>query len=100
MANTLLVHAIVAPLASALLSMHFFRRYPAASPLRTSLGFVGIVVALDALVVAPLIERSYAMFTSPLGTWIPFASIWLSSALVGARLARRQARYRRHTRRA
>jgi hypothetical protein len=71
MATTLLVHAIVAPLVFALLSMHFFRRYPAASPLRTSLGFVGIVVALDAFVVAPLIERSYAMFTSPLGTWIP-----------------------------
>jgi hypothetical protein len=35
---------------------------------------VGIVVALDAFIVAPLIERSYAMFTSPLGTWIPFAS--------------------------
>jgi hypothetical protein len=54
---------IVAPLVFALLSMPFFRRYPAASPLRTSLGFVGIVVALDAFVVAPLSERSYAMFT-------------------------------------
>lgn len=32
MATTLLVHAIVAPLVFALLSMHFFRRYPAASP--------------------------------------------------------------------
>jgi hypothetical protein len=78
------VHAIVAPLVFALLSMHFFRWYPAGSPLRTRLGFVGIVIAVDAFVVAPLIERSYAMFTSPLGSWIPFASIWLSSVLVGA----------------
>jgi hypothetical protein len=87
----------VAPLVFALLSMHFFHRYPAASPLRTSLGFVGIVVGLDAFVVAPLVERSYTMFTSPLSTWIPFASIWLSSFLVGLQ---RQARHRLQTRRA
>jgi hypothetical protein len=100
MATTLLVHAIMAPLVFALLSMHFFRRYPAASPLRMSLGFVGIVVALDAFVVAPLIERSYTMFTSPLGTWIPFASIWLSSLLVGEAWQQRQARHRPQMRRA
>ena len=62
MSDTLLVHAIVAPLVFALLAIHSFRRYPAASPLGTSLGFVGIVVGLDAFVVAPLIEHSYAMF--------------------------------------
>lgn len=95
MTTTLLVHSIVAPLVFALLSMHFFRRSPAASPLRTTLGFVGIVVALDAFIVAPLIERSYAMFSSPLGTWIPFASIWVSSLLVGEAWQHRQARHRR-----
>jgi len=82
MPTTLLVHAIVAPTIFALLSAHFFHRHLDAAPLGTSLSFVGTVVALDAFVVAPLIERSYAMFTSPLGTWIPFASIWLSSFLV------------------
>jgi hypothetical protein len=44
---------------------------------------LGIVVGMDAFVVAPLIERSYAMFRSPFGTWIPFASIWLASFFVG-----------------
>ena len=100
MPNALLVHAIVAPLVFALLSMHFFRRYPAASPRGTSLGFVGIVVGLDAFVVAPLVERSYTMFTTPLGTWIPFASIWLSSFLVGHACRQRLARHRPQTRRA
>ena len=98
--NTLVVHAMVAPLVFALLSMHFFRRYPAATPFRTSLAFVGIVVGLDAFVVAPFIERSHAMFTSPLGTWIPFASIWLSSFLVGQACRQRQARHRLQTPRA
>ena len=100
MSDTLLVHAIVAPLVFALLSMHFFRRYPDASPLGTSLGFVGIVVGLDAFVVAPLIERSYAMFASPLGTWIPFASLWLSSFLDGPACRQRHASHRRQTPRA
>jgi len=85
MSNVLIVHAVVAPLVFALLSMHLFQRYPEATPFKTSLVLVAIVIGLDAFVVAPMIERSYAMFTSPLGTWIPFASIWLASFIVGAR---------------
>jgi len=34
-------------------------------------------------------EHGYAMCTSPLGTWIPFGSIWLVSFLVG-QVSRRQ----------
>ena len=83
MTSTLIVHAIVAPVVFALLSAHFFHRYPDAAPLRTSLTLVGVVIGLDGFLVAPLVERSYAMFKSPLGTWIPFASIWLVSFLVG-----------------
>jgi hypothetical protein len=89
MTSTLIVHAIVAPVVFALLSSHFFRRYPDTAPLRTSLTFVGIVIGLDGVVVAPIFEHSYAMFTSPLGTWIPFTSIWLVSFLVG-QVSRRQ----------
>ena len=43
----------------------------------------GVIVALDALVVAPLFERSYAMFRSALGTWIPFAAIFVASWAAG-----------------
>ena len=89
MTSTLIVHAIVAPVVFALLSSHFFRRYPDTAPLTTSLTFVGIVIGLDGVVVAPIFERSYAMFRSPLGTWIPFTSIWLVSFLVG-QVSRRQ----------
>jgi hypothetical protein len=45
---------------------------------------------MDALVVAPFIEHSYAMFGSVLGTWVPFALIFAASYLVG-RGARRRA---------
>jgi hypothetical protein len=35
------------------------------------------------VVVAPLFEHSYAMFRSALGTWIPFAAIFLASWAAG-----------------
>jgi hypothetical protein len=89
MPTVLIVHAIVAPIAFALLSWHFFRGHVDAPPLRTSPVMVGLVIGLDGLVVAPFIEHSYAMFANPLGTWIPFASIWLASFLTG-RVCREQ----------
>jgi hypothetical protein len=41
------------------------------------------VIAMDFFVVALLINRSLEMFTSPLGTWIPFALIFISTWLTG-----------------
>ncbi len=83
MDTTLLIHAVVAPLVFGLLTWHYSRRFPESSAASTSLAMVGIVVGLDALVVAPFVERSYAMFTSVIGTWLPFASIAAASYLVG-----------------
>jgi hypothetical protein len=80
---TLVVHAFVAPLVFGLLAWLYFRRFPRASPASTAFVLVGVVVGMDAVVVAPLLERSYEMFRSVLGTWIPFASILASTYLVG-----------------
>jgi hypothetical protein len=38
---------------------------------------------LDAGIIAPLAEKSFVMFTSILGTWIPFGLIFLATYLVG-----------------
>jgi hypothetical protein len=38
---------------------------------------------LDFVVVATLVEKSYAMFASILGAWIPFALIFGATRLVG-----------------
>ena len=80
---TLLIHAAVAPLAFGLLTWHHFKRFPGSSARGTALAMVGIVIALDALLVAPVIERSYAMFRSVIGTWVPFALIAAASYLAG-----------------
>jgi hypothetical protein len=84
-----LIHAVVAPVAFGLLTWRYFKRFPEYSAAATSLTMVGIVVGLNALVVAPFLERSYAMFGSVLGTWVPFACILVASYLVGRAAGRR-----------
>jgi hypothetical protein len=83
MDTTLLVHAVVAALAFGFLAWHYSGRYPETSALRVSVAMLGVVVGLDALVVAPFLERSYAMFRSVLGTWVPFALIFTASYIAG-----------------
>jgi hypothetical protein len=51
--------------------------------MQTALIFVGFVLTVDFLLVALLILKSLEMFTSPLGTWIPFALIFASTYLTG-----------------
>lgn len=41
------------------------------------------MILVDFFLVALIINRSLEMFTSPLGTWIPFALIFISSYLTG-----------------
>jgi hypothetical protein len=83
MHNTLLLHAIGAPVGFALISLFYYRRYAFTSPLQTAAAVLGVVVALDLFLVAPVFEKSYAMFSSVLGTWIPFALIFAATYLTG-----------------
>ncbi|MEW6674065.1 MAG: hypothetical protein AB1427_20420 [Thermodesulfobacteriota bacterium] len=88
---TLVIHAGVAPVAFGFLTWNYCRRHPHSRPGAIALTLLGIVVGLDALVVAPLFERSYAMFRSVFGTWIPFGSILASSYVVGRVMRLRRA---------
>lgn len=81
--NALIIHAIAAPIFFGGVALVYFSRFHYTSPLQTALIFVGFVVAVDFFVVALLINSSLEMFTSLLGTWIPFALIFLSTYLVG-----------------
>ena len=78
-----------APIGFALLSLLYFKRFACTTPLETAAAFLAVVVAMDAFLVAPVFERSYAMFASPLGTWIPFALIFAATYLTGLAVARR-----------
>ncbi|MGE5378278.1 MAG: hypothetical protein ACM3XO_24730 [Bacteroidota bacterium] len=81
--NALILHAILAPMFFAAISYFYFRRFSFTTPLQTALIFIAFVMVMDFFVVAILINRSLEMFTSLLGTWIPFALIFLSTYLTG-----------------
>ena len=80
---TLVLHAVGAPVGFALISLLYYRRFAFTSPWQTAVAFLGIVVALDLFLVAPVFEKNYAMFTSVLGTWIPFALIFAATYFTG-----------------
>ncbi len=83
MSTTLIVHAIAAPIFFAGVSLIYFRKFNYTPPLQTALWVLAFVVAMDFFVVAMLINRSFEMFTSILGTWLPFALIFTSTYLTG-----------------
>jgi len=79
----LIIHAVATPIVFALISWIYHTRFGNTAPLQTALIFVGIVVGMDAFLVAPVFEKSFEMFTSLIGTWVPFALIFLSTYLTG-----------------
>ncbi len=87
--NALIVHAAAAPIIFGVVSLIYFNRFGYTSPLATAATFVGFVIAMDFLLVALAINRSLAMFTSPIGTWIPFSLVFASTYLMGLYSARR-----------
>lgn len=81
--DTLVMHAIGAPLGFILISLHYFKRFAFTSPLITAFLFLGIIIGMDLFVVALLIEKSFEMFASPLGMWLPLALIFSATYLTG-----------------
>lgn len=79
----LVVHAVGAPVGFALISLLYFKRFVCTTPLQTAVAVLAVVVGMDVFLVAPVFEGSYAMFASPLGTWIPFALIFAATYLTG-----------------
>lgn len=82
--TALIAHAIAAPIVFAIVSLVYFRKFSFTTPLQTAVIFTSFVIAMDFFVVAMLINRSFEMFTSMLGTWIPFALIFTSTYLTGS----------------
>ena len=80
---TLVLHAIGAPIFFAIIALIYFKNFNFTAPLQTAVIFIGFVIFMDVFLVALFIEKSFAMFTSPLGTWIPFALIFLATYLTG-----------------
>ena len=97
--NTLIVHAIAAPIFFTIVSLVYFSNFNYTTPLQTALIFTGFVITVDFFVVALLINKSLEMFTSLLGTWIPFALIFAATYITGLQTAKRLERKPAYARR-
>jgi hypothetical protein len=80
---TLIAHAIGAPIVFAIITLIYFKWFRYTTALQTAAAFIFFVILMDVLVVALLIENSFEMFTSILGTWLPFALIFAAVYLTG-----------------
>jgi hypothetical protein len=83
MENALIIHAIAAPCFFVIISLIYFSRNHFLSSFHTAIVFLAIVVGMDFFVVALLINHSLEMFTSLIGTWLPFTLIFLSTWVTG-----------------
>jgi hypothetical protein len=82
--TTLIVHAAATPVVYTFLSLFYFKKFAYTSPFVTAFVFLHFVILMDFFVVGLFIEKSLEMFTSPLGTWVPFLLIFLTTFLVGS----------------
>lgn len=81
--NTLIIHAIMAPIFAIAISTIYFKKFSYTTALQTAIVFVVFIILMDLLVVALLINKSLDMFESILGTWIPFALIFFATYVTG-----------------
>lgn len=86
------VHAVGSPVIFTTLSWIYFTRFGYTKPLATAAVFLGIVIFMDFFLVALVINRSLEMFESLIGTWIPWALIFISTYLTGRYLETRSTR--------
>jgi hydrogenase-4 membrane subunit HyfE len=87
--NTLMAHAVAAPIIASIVSMIYFKKFNYTAPLQTAVTFVAFVILVDFFIVSLLIVRSLEMFRSILGTWIPFVLIFVATYLTGTYVRKR-----------
>ncbi|NIM89853.1 MAG: hypothetical protein GTO17_02780 [Candidatus Aminicenantes bacterium] len=89
MKAALIIHLLVAPVISYLISLLYFKKFNYTTPLQTAIIFVSVVILMDFFIVALLIEKSFEMFASVIGTWGPFALIFMAAYLTGITVKKR-----------
>lgn len=82
--TTLLLHAIAAPLGAAVAAWSFQRLRGGVAPVTAAAAFVATALFLDAFLVAPVFERSFEMFRSAVGVWLPQVLIFLAAWWAGS----------------
>ena len=86
---TLAAHLVGAPLGAAVAAWAFYRLDGGVAPVTVAATFVGTALVLDAVLVAPVFEKSFEMFGSVIGLWLPLALIFLAAWAAGSWAERR-----------
>ena len=81
--NALIIHAIGAPIFMVVVSWVYFTRFVYTTPVQTAAIFVAFAILMDILVVSLMVLGNFEMFASLLGTWIPFALMFVATYLTG-----------------
>jgi hypothetical protein len=89
MQTTLIIHAIGVPIIFGIISFVYFKKFHYTTEFQTAVIFLLFVVIMDFFLVAMVIEKNFAMFASILGSWIPFALIFLSTYVMGRILSKK-----------
>jgi hypothetical protein len=86
--NALIIHAIAAPIIAIFISAIYFKKFNFTSALQTAVIFVAIAILADVFIVSMLINKSFEMFESFLGTWLVFILIFVATYLTGKSIRR------------
>jgi menaquinone-dependent protoporphyrinogen oxidase len=81
------LRALAAPVVFLAISLHYFRARGARAPLSTALGFAGLALLVDLVVVAGAFGRSLELYRGFAGGWLPLllvvAVTWATGAVLG-----------------
>lgn len=81
--TALVVHAVAAPIIAIAVSSLYYWKFHDASPLQTAVFFVLFIIFMDVILVAMIINKSFEMFESFVGTWLAFMLIFVATLLTG-----------------
>ena len=90
MGSALILHAVLAPVFFSALSVLYFTKFNYTTPLWTAAIFLLFVLFMDFFVVALAVLGNFSMFESFLGTWIPFALIFIATYATGRAVVKRR----------
>jgi hypothetical protein len=85
--NTLIGHAILAPLIFLVVSQIYFKKFHYTSPITTAAMFSICVFFLNFFVVPLLIAKSQDVLQGLFGMWIPIFFIFLVTYLIGEKIS-------------
>jgi hypothetical protein len=81
--KALIFHAIAAPIIAIIVSSIYYWKFNYTTPLQTAIVFVSFVIVVDVFLVAMVINNSFDMFRSFIGTWLVFILIFAATYLTG-----------------